>query len=151
MSEHRSKISWKRQGSAFGYTQYSRNHLWELAEQRISASAAAAFRGDESRVDPEAAFTAALSSCHMLTFLAIASRRGITIDAYEDNASGYLEKNEAGTLVMTRVILRPQIQFAGTPPPPEEIEQMHHESHQECFLANSVKTNIHVETPAPNT
>lgn len=144
MAEHRATIQWSREGHSFDYLAYSRNHEWRIAEQIVAASAAPAFRGEASQVDPEEAFVAALASCHMLTFLAICSRKGIVVDAYEDSARGYLEKNEQGKLVMTRVLLEPKISFAQEPPSEQELDELHAQSHAECFLANSVRTSIEV-------
>ena len=110
----------------------------------MPGSAAPAFKGSAERVDPEEAFVAALSSCHMLTFLAIAAKKRLVVDDYVDSAVGYLEKNEDGKLAMTRVVLRPAIQFAD-PPSAETIEKMHHKAHENCFIALSVKTEVTVE------
>ena len=116
----------------------------------VPATSAPAFRGNPERVDPEAAFVASLSSCHMLTFLAIASRKRLVVDAYEDDAVGYLAKNEAGKLAMTRVVLRPRVAFAGASPSPEALADLHELSHRECFIANSVVTHVEVEAqPVP--
>lgn len=145
MSEHRVNVTWERTTDDFTYESYSRSHTWRFeGGVEVPASAAPAFRGDPSRVDPEAAFVAALSSCHMLTFLAIAARKRLVVDGYRDEAVGYLEKDERGKLAMTRVILRPEVTFR-EPPPPEVVERMHHTSHEECFIASSVKTDVRVE------
>ena len=144
MSEHRASVAWERTTEDFSYEAYSRNHTWTFENGlEVAASAAPGFRGDPSRVDPEAAFVAALSSCHMLTFLAIAARKRLVVDDYH-HAVGYLEKDEGGKLAITRVILRPQVTFR-EPPAPAVVERMHHTSHEECFLARSVKTEVRVE------
>jgi len=136
MSDHRVTVAWDRTTEDFTYESYSRNHTWTFeGGVEVPASAAPAFRGDPSRVDPEAAFVAALSSCHMLTFLAIAARKRLVVDGYRDDAVGHLEKDEAGKLAMTRVILRPRVAFR-EPPSPEVVERMHHTAHQECFIAS---------------
>jgi len=146
MSEHRVRVAWERGGIDFGYESYPRDHEWSFeGGVRVPASAAPAFRGNASRVDPEAAFAAALSSCHMLTFLALASRKRLVVDRYEDDAVGFLEKNEAGKLAMTRVVLRPRIAFAGTAPSPEVLADLHERAHRECFIANSVLTRVEIE------
>jgi organic hydroperoxide reductase OsmC/OhrA len=146
MSEHRVQVTWERGGVDFGYETYPRDHVWTFeGGVRVPATAAPAFRGDPKRVDPEAAFVAALSSCHMLTFLAIASRKRLVVDAYEDDAVGFLAKNEAGKLAMTRVVLRPRAVFAGTPPNAEQLADLHERAHRECFIANSVVTQVDVE------
>ena len=146
MSEHRVRVSWERGGVDFGYESYPRDHAWSFeGGVRVPASAAPAFRGNPERVDPEAAFVAALSSCHMLTFLAIASRKRLVVDAYEDDAVGFLAKNESGKLAMTRVVLRPRVVFAGASPSAEALADLHERSHRECFIANSVVTQVEVE------
>ncbi len=145
MSEHRVTVSWERTTEDFSYEAYSRNHLWSFEGGiEVPASAAPGFLGEAERVDPEEAFVAALSSCHMLTFLAIAARKRLVVDGYRDAAVGYLEKNAEGKLAITRVILRPEVTFAEAPSP-EAIEKMHHQSHEACFIASSVKTDVRVE------
>jgi len=144
--EHRATIAWKLETDSFAYPEYNRDHRWEFDNGAIvSASAASAFLGNPKHVDPEEAFVAAISSCHLLTFLAIASRKRFTVASYKDHAVGFLEKNESGKLAVTRVTLNPQIKFAGeSPPTPEQLRQMHELAHQECFIANSVTTEITV-------
>lgn len=145
MSEHRVTVAWERTTEEFTYEAYSRDHTWTFdGGVEVPASAAPAFRGTAGRVDPEEAFVAALSSCHMLTFLAIAARKRLVVDEYRDAATGYLEKNESGKLAITRVILRPRVTFRD-PPAPAVVARMHHTSHQECFIASSVKTDVRVE------
>jgi organic hydroperoxide reductase OsmC/OhrA len=97
-------------------------------------------------LDPESAFTGAISACHMLWFLDFASRAGFVVAAYHDEAEGTLAKDDAGKLVMTRVVLRPAIELAGDRrPTPEELADLHHRAHDACFIANSVKTEVVVE------
>jgi organic hydroperoxide reductase OsmC/OhrA len=145
MSEHRVTVSWQRTTEDFTYESYSRNHAWEFESGvLVPASSAPAFHGDPSRVDPEAAFVAALSSCHMLTFLAIAARKRLVVDGYRDAAVGFLEKDAGGKLSITRVVLRPEVTFRD-PPAADVVERMHHLSHEECFIARSVKTDVRVE------
>ena len=101
---------------------------------------------DPAAIDPEEAFVSALSSCHMLFFLSIAARRGFRVDAYEDRATGLMEPAHDGRIAMTSVTLRPAVRFSGDPQPtPDEIQQMHHEAHERCFIANSVTTSVHCE------
>lgn len=100
---------------------------------------------DPSGVDPEEAFVASLSSCHMLWFLSIAAERGWTVDSYLDEAQGEMTRNERGQLVMSRVTLRPAVRFAGDPPSAAEEDAAHHEAHESCFIANSVRTDVVVE------
>ena len=144
MSQHKAEIIWKRSGSDFSYKNYSRNHKWVFQNGlKVEASATSQFLGDESKVDPEEAFVASLSSCHMLTFLAICSRKEISVENYADSAVGYLEKNEEGKLVIARVELHPKIEFGeGGDLSTLELEGLHQQSHHECFLANSVATEI---------
>jgi organic hydroperoxide reductase OsmC/OhrA len=146
MSEHRATISWSREGKDFAYKSYSRDHVWKFENGvEVPASAAPAYLGNPQRVDPETAYVAALSSCHMLTFLAVASMKGFVVDSYEDHAVAHLEKNAAGKLAVTRVELHPIIAFSGAKTPtPADLDWMHDKAHRECFIANSVLTEINV-------
>src|SRR5690606_15600435 len=97
-------IAWERAGAPFDYKSYSREHRWDFGHGKVvPASSAPAYRGDETLVDPEQAFVASLSSCHMLTFLAVASMRNLTVERYDDRAVGHLAKNAAGKLAIVRV------------------------------------------------
>jgi organic hydroperoxide reductase OsmC/OhrA len=147
MSEHTVTIDWQRETPDFAYESYNRNHTWAFdAGIQLRASATPAYLGDGSCVDPEEAFVAGLSSCHMLTFLAIASRKGFVVDSYHDEAVGILGKNAEGILAMTRVTLRPVVTFGGAKVPTrEEVHDLHERAHRGCFLANSVKTDVVVE------
>jgi organic hydroperoxide reductase OsmC/OhrA len=147
MSEHKAEISWKRATEAFDYASYSRDHEWRFSGGHVvPGSAAPEFRGNADRVDPESAFVASLSSCHMLSFLAICARKRFVVDAYEDHAVGHLEKNAEGKLAMTRVELRPRTEFSGEKrPTPEELHTLHEQAHRECFIANSVTADVRVE------
>jgi organic hydroperoxide reductase OsmC/OhrA len=146
MSVHKATIHWTRGGKAFGYKTYSRDHVWRFENGvEVPASAAPAYLGNPERVDPEGALVAALSSCHMLTFLALAANRGFVVDSYEDRAVGVLEKNAQGKLAITRVELRPKIAFSGPKTPsPADMEWLHDKAHRECFIANSVTTEVRV-------
>jgi organic hydroperoxide reductase OsmC/OhrA len=151
MSEHRAQTRWKRTSPDFTYDTYNRAHdvLFKNGDIALAASSAPAFRGDADRVDPEEAFVASLSSCHMLTFLAICARKRLTVDAYDDDASGALEKGADGKLWMANVTLRPRVAFApDADVAPALLAEIHHKSHEECFIANSVKTNVMVEPRA---
>ena len=118
MSEHKASIVWARNGADFGYKNYPRDHVWRFPNGvEVPGSAAPAYLGNPQRVDPEAAFVAALSSCHMLTFLALASNKGFVVDSYEDAAVGHLEKNAGGKLAITRVELHPKIVYSGAKQP----------------------------------
>ena len=112
----------------------------------MQASAAPAYLGNPKLVDPEEAFVASLSSCHMLTFLAIAAKKKFVLDEYVDNAVGHMEKNAEGKMAITKVTLKPKITFSGDKKPTaEELDKMHHAAHDNCFIANSVKTEVTVE------
>lgn len=147
MSEHVATISWKRTHPEFAYERYSRAHEWHFdGGVVVPASASPAYRGDPDRVDPEEALVAALSSCHMLTFLALAARKKLVVDSYDDEAVGLLTKNAQGRFWVSRVTLRPRIVFSGSVrPTPEELESLHHAAHDACFIAQSVKTEIAIE------
>jgi organic hydroperoxide reductase OsmC/OhrA len=147
MSEHKATVEWKRGTEKFSYESYNRDHVVMFdGGVRVPASAAPAYRGNPGHVDPESGLVAALSSCHMLTFLAIAAKKQFVVDGYRDQAVGFLEKNAKGKLAVTRVILHPKITFAGTTPPtPEQIAALHERAHAECFIANSVTTEVTVE------
>ena len=109
MSEHKATVKWARNGVDFGYETYPRDHVWLFNNGiELPASAAPAYLGDPNRVDPESAFVAALSSCHMLTFLALASNEAFVVDSYEDHAFGFVEKNASGKLAVTRVESAPK-------------------------------------------
>src|SRR5262245_13764321 len=111
MSEHHAKISWQRASQDYTYATYNRAHEWQFPGTTVPASATKEYRGDPERVNPEEALVAALSSCHMLTFLAIAAKRKLSLDSYTDDAVGVVEKNEAGRLAVTKVTLRPTIEW----------------------------------------
>ena len=152
MSEYSAKIVWKRQPQeAFTDNKYSRGHTWEFDGGAVIAASSApsivpAPYSVEANVDPEEAFIASLSSCHMLFFLAIAGKRGFVIDEYIDNPVGIIEKDAAGNISMTKVTLRPQVTFLGEKQPTlERLKAMHHQSHEQCFIANSVKTEVTIE------
>jgi len=148
MSEHRVNINWARNGVDFSTESYNRDHTWTFEGGiEIKASAAPGFQGNPDCVDPEEALVGALSSCHMLTFLAIAAKKRLTVDGYEDNAVGFLEKNANGRLAVTRATLRPKVAWGGDKTPtPEEIEKMHEKAHHACFIANSIRTEVSIES-----
>lgn len=147
MSEHHAHIVWQRSSDDFSYASYTRDHEWRFpGGVTLAASAAPGFLGTAERVDPEEAFVAALSSCHMLTFLAIASRKRMPVASYADEAVGTLEKNADGKLAITRVVLRPRVTFDGERQPSDaQLARMHATAHAECFLANSVRAEIEVD------
>jgi organic hydroperoxide reductase OsmC/OhrA len=144
MSEHQVTLEWKRETPEFTYQTYNRDHDWIFdGATTVRASAAPAYLGNARCVDPEEAFVASLSSCHMLTFLAIACKKRFVVDAYEDHAVGILDKDSAGRLAVTKVTLRPEVRFGGQRAPnPDELAQLHEQAHEACFIANSVKTDV---------
>lgn len=151
MGQHGATIRWRRGDDLFRDGKYSRAHRWSF-DGGIDVPASASPKivpaplSVAEAIDPEEAFVASLSSCHMLWFLSIAAERGFVVDRYEDEATGTLAKNEAGQLLMTRVVLRPRVAFgAEAAPSPEVHDQMHHEAHARCFLASSVRSEMHCE------
>src|SRR5713101_10216029 len=144
MSEHRATIKWERRGAEFSYQKYPRDHTWSFdGGHTMTATAAPAYLGNPANVDPEEAFVASLSSCHMLTFLAIASKQKFVLDEYVDEAVGHMEKNAEGRLAITKVVLRQKTKFSGDKQPTaQELDKMHHAAHENCFIANSVKTEV---------
>ncbi len=147
MSEHKATIHWRRETPDFQYETYNRDHDWDFdGGIKVRASAAPGYLGSPQCVDPEEAFVASLSSCHMLTFLAIAARKKLSVDDYRDEAVGVLAKNAEGQLAITTVTLQPQIKFGGEKiPSAEEIAKMHETAHHACFIASSVKTDVTVK------
>ena len=146
MSEHKVTVSWQRTTDSFGIKEYNRSHQWDFDHGNVvRASAAPAYQGDTDCVDPEQAFVASIASCHMLTFLAIASQKGFVVDDYVDEAFGVLGKNEQGRMAVSEVTLVPQVRFApGKAPDQETFEQLNHQAHQFCFIANSVNSKVHL-------
>jgi len=150
MSTHAANVRWERGDAIFTDGKYSRRHLWrfdggiEVPGSSSPHSVPIPYASAEA-VDPEEAFVASISSCHMLWFLAIAAKRGYRIDAYDDDAEGFLEKDADGHMSMTRVVLRPRIAFGGDRvPSPADLAALHDEAHHRCYIANSVKTAIEV-------
>jgi organic hydroperoxide reductase OsmC/OhrA len=151
MSEYTARITWQRGDAAFTDNRYSRGHTWAFdgGVEVPASSSPHSVRlpySVEAAVDPEEAFVAALSSCHMLTFLYLAAKAGLRVDRYDDNAVGIMEKDAAGKMAVTRVTLRPSIQFSGDRQPSrEELDELHHRAHDECYIASSVKTAVTCE------
>ncbi|MBL8225570.1 MAG: OsmC family protein [Chromatiales bacterium] len=151
MTEHHAAIRWENPGTTLAHDSFSRDHRWILKDGRVTvpASAAPSFRGSDGAVDPEEALVAALASCHMLTFLAIAAKRRLVVTGYADDAVGVLEPDAAGRLAITRVTLRPVVTFGpDSTPGPAELAKLHAKAHEHCFIANSVRATVVVE-PAP--
>jgi organic hydroperoxide reductase OsmC/OhrA len=151
MSEYTAEILWQRGEQAFTDNRYSRAHRWRFdggADVPGSSSphSVPLPLSDPAGVDPEEAFVAALSSCHMLWFLSIAAKRGFRVDCYRDLAVGTLGQNSQHQWCMTAVTLRPQVDFSAAPQPtPAEIDAMHHEAHAQCFIAHSVTSQVRCE------
>lgn len=144
-------VTWNRGGQTFVDNRYSRGHTWSFdgGAQVLASSSPYVVPVPMSvaaNVDPEEALVASVSSCHMLFFLGIAAKRGFVIDSYIDRAYGVMGKNSEGKIAMTHIHLRPQIVFGGEhKPTQEEIGRIHHDSHEQCFIANSIKAEIIVE------
>ncbi|MFT5219227.1 MAG: organic hydroperoxide reductase OsmC/OhrA [Planctomycetota bacterium] len=154
MSEYKVTISWQRaEGEDFVKSAYSRGHEWKFDGGAVVPASSSPHivplpYSVEANVDPEEAFVASLSSCHMLFFLSIAAKRRLSVESYVDEASGIMEQNVEQRLAMTRVILRPRVSFAGDKHPSrEQLEKMHDQAHHQCFIANSVLTEVITEIP----
>ncbi len=148
MSEHKAIISWKRTSPDFLKGKYSREHTWQFdggftMPASPSPSVVPEPYSNPAHVDPEEAFVASISSCHMLTFLHLAARQGFQVDSYEDEAVGTMTKNEKGVPWIGLVTLNPRIVYSGArSPTPAEEERLHHLAHEQCYIANSVRTEI---------
>jgi organic hydroperoxide reductase OsmC/OhrA len=150
MSEHRATVRWQHTRGDFLRGTYSREHTWTFdggttVEASPSPAVVSTPYSNPAFVDPEEAFVAAIASCHLLTFLYLAGKRGLAVARYEDDAVGRMAKNERGVPWVSSVVLRPRIAWVGDAPPPEVVDELHHRAHEECFIANSVKTEITVE------
>jgi organic hydroperoxide reductase OsmC/OhrA len=151
MSTYTATIRWTRSGGGeFAKGHYSRAHEWAFdggltVPASPSPHIVPAPWNDPNGVDPEEAFVASLSSCHMLFFVDFARRAGLVLDSYVDDAEGVLEKRADGKMAMTRVTLRPCITWAGDPPDAAAIADLHHRAHEACFIANSVTTKVTIE------
>lgn len=148
MSHYTSTIRWERGAQPFLDNRYSRAHLWRFdGGTEVPASSSPSViplpmsRADA--VDPEEAFVASLSSCHMLWFLSIAAKKKYIVDSYEDQAEGVMEKNAQGKTAMTKVTLRPLVVFSGANVPDKaQLDALHHAAHEQCFIANSVLSEV---------
>jgi organic hydroperoxide reductase OsmC/OhrA len=146
--QYRATLKWSRGGAAFTDQRYSRGHTWSFDGGIVvpASSSPLSVRLPYSvaeAVDPEEAFVAAVASCHLLTFLYVAAKQGFVVDDYSDDAVGEMTKNERGKLWVSKVILSPAITFDGDKrPSPEQFEELHHLAHEECFIANSVRSEV---------
>jgi organic hydroperoxide reductase OsmC/OhrA len=151
MAEYKSVVVWSRNGATFTDNRYSRGHRW-LFDGGVEVPASSSPQvvplplSIAAAVDPEEAFVASLSSCHMLWFLSIAAKRKFLLESYRDEAVGVMAKDLSGKMAMTRVTLRPEAHFVGDRRPTgDEVVAMHSEAHEQCFIARSVKTEVRCE------
>ena len=151
MHTYSASIHWARGDQPFVDKRYSRRHELRFDGGAVvpGSSSPLSVRvpySDPSAVDPEEAFVASLSSCHMLWFLSLAADRGFCIDRYTDQAEGVMDTNAAGRMAMTVVVLRPEVVFSGErTPSADEITDLHHQAHEACYIANSVLTHVRCE------
>jgi organic hydroperoxide reductase OsmC/OhrA len=146
MSQHTITLQWIRNTPDFNYSSYSRNHIIKYGEgSTICASSAPEYYGDPKCLDPEQAFVMSVSSCHMLTFLALTSKKGYIVDKYLDNAFGELGKNNLGKTAMVKIELSPEVYFSGENLPSlEKYFDLHTQAHKACFIANSIASCVKV-------
>jgi organic hydroperoxide reductase OsmC/OhrA len=151
MSTYTAQVLWERGDGDFPGKRYSRRHsvsfdggartLWSSSPQHVPVPLS-----DASAIDPEEAFVAAVSSCHMLWFLALAAKQGYCVDRYADEPAGELGRNSDGRMGITVVTLRPAVQFSGEKQPSAvELAQLHEHAHEQCYIANSVRSEVRVE------
>ena len=150
MADIKATISWKRTSPDFLKGKYSREHTWTFdGGVTVAASSSPAVvpvpYSNPAHVDPEEAFVASVSSCHMLTYIYLASKQGYQVDSYHDEAVGAMTKNEQGVPWVSSIILNPKIACSGDKvPAPEDEERLHHLAHEQCFISNSIKTKVTV-------
>jgi organic hydroperoxide reductase OsmC/OhrA len=155
LSEYRAVIEWSRDGARFTDNRYSRGHRWRFdggvdVPATPSPPVVPSPMSVAAAVDPEEAFVASLSSCHMLFFLSFAAKRGFVVDDYRDEAIGTMARDSGGKLAMTRVALHPAVSYAGVKrPTPAEEDALHHAAHEACFIASSVRTEVTCEPVRP--
>jgi organic hydroperoxide reductase OsmC/OhrA len=156
MAQYSAEVIWERGDAVFTDNRYSRRHRWHFdggleVPGSSSPHSVPLPMSDPGAIDPEEAFIAALSSCHMLWFLAIAMKRKFRVDRYRDQATGVLAKNADGKWCVSVVTLHPEVQFSGESlPSREQIEAMHHSAHAECYIANSVTAQVLIEPVSPS-
>jgi organic hydroperoxide reductase OsmC/OhrA len=151
--EYRATVTWTRGDAAFTDNRYSRAHKWrfdggiEVPASSAPSSVRLPYSVAEA-VDPEEALVASASSCHMLTFLYLAAKAGFVVDRYEDDALGAMTKNDRGKLFVSKITLRPAIAFGGDRQPnAAELDALHHHAHEECYIANSIRSEVVIEPP----
>lgn len=151
MHQYQATIKWRQEDGNFVNGKYSRKHTWNFdGNFEIPASASPQIVpkpfSDPAAVDPEEAFVASLASCHMLWFLSLAAKKGFIVKHYEDAARGIMENNGEGKLAITKVILQPLVTFYPSDNLNQQvIEKLHNQAHQQCFIANSVKSEIIID------
>ncbi|TAL04218.1 MAG: OsmC family peroxiredoxin [Rhodospirillaceae bacterium] len=152
MATHKATVTWQANGGDLPAKRYSRAHQW-IFDGGVTVPASSSPHvvplpwSDAHAVDPEEALIAAAASCHMLSFLWAAAKDGFSIQSYRDEAEGVLAKNQHGRLAITRITLRPRIVFTDRQPTAGELQALHHTAHEECYIANSLLTEIVVEAP----
>jgi organic hydroperoxide reductase OsmC/OhrA len=149
MAEYKASVAWTHSRGEFLKGTYSREHTWTFDGGVVVPASPAPTSvpspySNAANVDPEEAYVASISSCHMLTFLHLASKQGVEVASYADEAVGAMTKNERGIPWISSVALRPRVVYTGNPPSSEEETALHHAAHEQCFIANSVKTEITV-------
>ncbi|MGZ8286525.1 MAG: OsmC family protein [Allosphingosinicella sp.] len=149
MADYLATVEW-RSGGGFREGRYSRAHSLSFDGGAVVPGSASPHlvpppMSDPAGVDPEEALVASASACHMLWFLHLARDSGLEVAAYRDEARGTMARDERGKMAMTRIVLRPEIEFAGQAPDSDSLERLHHEAHERCFIANSLRTRIVVE------
>jgi len=152
LHRYEASVEWRREGARFTDNRYSRGHRWRFdGGTEISASSSPAVvplpMSVAASVDPEEALVAATSSCHMLWFLSLAAAKGWVVDSYDDDAFGVMEKNSQGKVAFSRIVLRPRIEFSGAAPDATALAAVHARAHDECFIANSLRATVEVESP----
>jgi organic hydroperoxide reductase OsmC/OhrA len=150
LSEHTATVEWVRGDQPFTDNRYSRAHDWSFDGGAVVRGSSAPTSvplpmSDPAAVDPEEAFVAALSSCHMLFFLAFAAKAGFIVDRYRDAAVGVLGRDESGKTSMTLVTLRPAVSFGGETPDAAALTDLHHRAHAACYIANSIRAEVRIE------
>ena len=148
--EYTATVSWQRGDAAFTDQRYSRAHQWAFDGGAVVPGSSSPYvvpvpMSNAAAVDPEEALVASLSSCHMLFFLFHAAKKGFVVDRYEDAAAGVMGKNATGRVAMLKVTLRPRVSWGGKVPAAADLDAMHHQSHADCYIANSVNFDVAVE------
>lgn len=149
MSEYVATVEWRRDGQTFTDNRYSRVHEWRFDGGAVVRGSPAPTSvpppmSDPSAVDPEEALVAAVSSCHMLFFLAFAAKAGVVVDRYTDDAVGVMTRDERGRMAITSVTLRPEIVVSGDELAAETLDELHHRAHEACYIANSIRATVTV-------